>query len=298
MMRELASEGMTMVVVTHEIGFAREVGDQVVFMDEGVVIEQGDPKAVLDKPEAGAHQALPRAGAGALRCSQGGRHASPRAGLVRHERGRLTVSRGLGPRSPAELARGDGYDATRKVGAGSRIPLIAIGELQRMLTTLIRAAHIPASRDRRIEGLRPARRPVREGDTVLDVGANVGVAAAFFAGGCGAGVVHSFEPVLPIFEVLERNLARSRRASRTATGSAPAAGGRRSATTAELGDLGALRGSGGGAGNGAAGDAQPRPLRQDAEAQLEGRFETRAVECELRTVSEVLSESPSRMWIC
>ena len=40
-MRELAAEGMTMVVVTHEIGFAREVGDQVVFMDEGVVIEQG-----------------------------------------------------------------------------------------------------------------------------------------------------------------------------------------------------------------------------------------------------------------
>jgi ABC-type polar amino acid transport system ATPase subunit len=49
-MRELANEGMTMIVVTHEIGFAREVGDQVVFMDEGVVIEQGDPKQVLDKP--------------------------------------------------------------------------------------------------------------------------------------------------------------------------------------------------------------------------------------------------------
>ena len=49
-MRELASEGMTMIVVTHEIGFAREVGDQVVFMDEGVVMEQGDPKQVLDDP--------------------------------------------------------------------------------------------------------------------------------------------------------------------------------------------------------------------------------------------------------
>ena len=41
---------MTMLVVTHEIGFAREVGDQVVFMDGGVVVEQGDPKAVLDNP--------------------------------------------------------------------------------------------------------------------------------------------------------------------------------------------------------------------------------------------------------
>ena len=50
-MRELAAEGMTMVVVTHEIGFARDVGDQVVFMDEGVVIEQGEPKAVLDNPK-------------------------------------------------------------------------------------------------------------------------------------------------------------------------------------------------------------------------------------------------------
>ena len=50
-MRELAAEGMTMVVVTHEIGFAREVGDQVVFMDEGVVVEHGPPKTVLDKPK-------------------------------------------------------------------------------------------------------------------------------------------------------------------------------------------------------------------------------------------------------
>jgi polar amino acid transport system ATP-binding protein len=50
-MRELASEGMTMIVVTHEIGFAREVGDQVVFMDEGQVVEQGDPKSILDSPK-------------------------------------------------------------------------------------------------------------------------------------------------------------------------------------------------------------------------------------------------------
>jgi ABC-type polar amino acid transport system ATPase subunit len=50
-MRELASEGMTMIVVTHEMGFAREVGDRVVFMDEGVIVEQGKPKDVLDKPK-------------------------------------------------------------------------------------------------------------------------------------------------------------------------------------------------------------------------------------------------------
>jgi polar amino acid transport system ATP-binding protein len=49
-MRELAEEGMTMLVVTHEIGFAREVADKVVFMDGGVIVEQGKPADVLDNP--------------------------------------------------------------------------------------------------------------------------------------------------------------------------------------------------------------------------------------------------------
>ncbi|MFI8101217.1 amino acid ABC transporter ATP-binding protein [Streptomyces sp. NPDC086023] len=49
-MRRLAADGMTMVVVTHEIGFAREVADTAVFMDEGVVVEAGDPRQVLTEP--------------------------------------------------------------------------------------------------------------------------------------------------------------------------------------------------------------------------------------------------------
>ncbi|HEX6460166.1 MAG TPA: amino acid ABC transporter ATP-binding protein [Thermoleophilaceae bacterium] len=49
-MRELARSGMTMVVVTHEIGFAREAGDTLVFMDGGVVVEQGEPREVLANP--------------------------------------------------------------------------------------------------------------------------------------------------------------------------------------------------------------------------------------------------------
>jgi polar amino acid transport system ATP-binding protein len=49
-MRGLATEGMTMIVVTHEMGFAREVGDTVVFMDGGVVVESGDPRVVLTSP--------------------------------------------------------------------------------------------------------------------------------------------------------------------------------------------------------------------------------------------------------
>ena len=50
-MKNLAREGMTMVVVTHEMGFAREVADRVVFMADGVVVETGDPKVLFDAPE-------------------------------------------------------------------------------------------------------------------------------------------------------------------------------------------------------------------------------------------------------
>ncbi len=50
-MRALAEEGMTMIVVTHEIGFAREVGDTLVFMDEGVVVESGAPREVIANPQ-------------------------------------------------------------------------------------------------------------------------------------------------------------------------------------------------------------------------------------------------------
>jgi ABC-type polar amino acid transport system ATPase subunit len=50
-MRDLAKVGMTMLVVTHEMQFAREVGDHLVFMDEGVIVEQGKPVDVLDRPK-------------------------------------------------------------------------------------------------------------------------------------------------------------------------------------------------------------------------------------------------------
>jgi polar amino acid transport system ATP-binding protein len=49
-MKQLARDGMTMVVVTHEMGFAREVGDQLAFMDEGVIVERGQPKEVFANP--------------------------------------------------------------------------------------------------------------------------------------------------------------------------------------------------------------------------------------------------------
>ncbi len=50
-MKTLAAEGMTMMVVTHEMGFAREVGDKLVFMDGGVIVEEGDPAQVLSDPQ-------------------------------------------------------------------------------------------------------------------------------------------------------------------------------------------------------------------------------------------------------
>ncbi|GMB09817.1 amino acid ABC transporter ATP-binding protein (PAAT family) [Thermolongibacillus altinsuensis] len=50
-MKQLAKEGMTMVVVTHEMGFAREVGDRVIFMDDGVIVEEGTPSDIFDQPK-------------------------------------------------------------------------------------------------------------------------------------------------------------------------------------------------------------------------------------------------------
>ena len=50
-MVDLASEGMTMIVVSHEMGFARQVADRVIFMDEGQIVEQNEPKEFFDSPK-------------------------------------------------------------------------------------------------------------------------------------------------------------------------------------------------------------------------------------------------------
>ena len=50
-MKRLAEEGMTMVVVTHEMGFAREVADRVLFMDDGVIMEEGTPEEIFGNPK-------------------------------------------------------------------------------------------------------------------------------------------------------------------------------------------------------------------------------------------------------
>ena len=58
-MRELARSGMTMIVVTHEMGFAREVADRVVFMADGEIVEVGTPEHFFQSPDRGAHQGVP-----------------------------------------------------------------------------------------------------------------------------------------------------------------------------------------------------------------------------------------------
>ena len=50
-MKDLAKEGMTMVVVTHEMGFAREVGDRILFMDNGNIVEEGTPEEIFSNPK-------------------------------------------------------------------------------------------------------------------------------------------------------------------------------------------------------------------------------------------------------
>jgi len=50
-MRELAEEKMTMVVVTHEMGFAKEVADRILFMDQGIIMEEGTPEQIFDHPK-------------------------------------------------------------------------------------------------------------------------------------------------------------------------------------------------------------------------------------------------------
>jgi polar amino acid transport system ATP-binding protein len=59
--RELAGEGMTMVIATHEMGFARDVADRVCFLDGGVILEEGPPRQILSEPkEARTRQFLDR----------------------------------------------------------------------------------------------------------------------------------------------------------------------------------------------------------------------------------------------
>ena len=59
-MKQLAEDGMTMIVVTHQMSFARECGDRILFLDEGVIVEEGSPESMLSHPEEERTQAFLR----------------------------------------------------------------------------------------------------------------------------------------------------------------------------------------------------------------------------------------------
>lgn len=132
---------------------------------------------------------------------------------------------------------------------------------------------------------------VREGDVVLDVGANVGVAAAFFASQCGAGLVHSFEPVTPIFRMLSENLrhfptcvghnyglsSSSRRAPVTYYPQADAMSGLYADASEDRARVRTYMINSG-------------MSEAKADRKLDGRYDAVTLECELRTLSSVLRE--------
>jgi FkbM family methyltransferase len=132
---------------------------------------------------------------------------------------------------------------------------------------------------------------VSEGDVVVDVGANVGVAAVFFASQCGAGLVHSFEPVSPVFELLRENVR-----------DLPACVVHNQGLAAAPGRVPITFYPGAAAMSGLYADPKrDRALVRtallnaglsgdEAEEQLEGRYEAQTVMCELRTVSSFLRE--------
>ena len=133
---------------------------------------------------------------------------------------------------------------------------------------------------------------VRVGDVVLDVGANVGVAAVFFATQCGAGQVHSFEPVPPLFELLRENVADLPACVAHPYGLSSAAG---------AGAITFYRGAAAMSGLYADAERDRALVRTalanrgihgaDADAQLAGRYEPRTFACELRTLSGFLREA-------
>ena len=138
-------DGMTMIVVTHEIGFAREVGDQVVFMDGGVVVEQGEPARGDREPAARAHAGVPLEGAIARR-----RRPGPGSGVL----------------APGESA---GVDAEAHGQACSRcatVRVVSLAEVEhadalarprRPTSAAVRGQHVG---DRARHGAEPRRAPV------------------------------------------------------------------------------------------------------------------------------------------
>ena len=96
-MKQLAVDGMTMVVVTHEMGFAKEVADGVALMDGGVIVEQGPPREVLENPQGRPHQAVPLQGARVARADNWRERTGAGGGFASRARPRTVRARSSPP---------------------------------------------------------------------------------------------------------------------------------------------------------------------------------------------------------
>ena len=106
-LKELADEGWTMVIVTHELAFAREVADEVLFFDDGIILERGAPKALLTQPHPRADTALPGPDPATLRGLRSGRHGPMRARMRDLDPGAPHEPRGQGGSQPRRAAHRD-----------------------------------------------------------------------------------------------------------------------------------------------------------------------------------------------
>ena len=124
-MKELAEENMTMVVVTHEMGFAREVGDKVLFLEDGIIMEQGTPDEIFPGEKAQAHRAQ------ALRPRRGGRELRALPGGDAGDRGGVRLGQiHPGPGHPGPYA-GDSGERVLRGAEGHQLP----GLLRRQAAT-------------------------------------------------------------------------------------------------------------------------------------------------------------------
>jgi ABC-type multidrug transport system ATPase subunit len=136
-MIELAEEGMTMLCVTHEMGFARQVANRVIFMDQGQIVEQNEPEEFFNNPQIRPDEAVPQPDPRSLTCLAGAERGGTQDGVGRHapfgqpladarraplttrvERAVMIGQRGIVPVGlrVADQDQGTGHDGARKRG--------------------------------------------------------------------------------------------------------------------------------------------------------------------------------------
>ena len=160
-LKELADEGWTMVIVTHELAFAREVADEVLFFDDGVIVERGAPKDLCSQPAARAHAALPRSPAAPPRgLSPSSVGATPRKGERRARESWRAVRHRRADRARA-FRRRSRRSSYRHSSASRRARLVRPVRVQRPSASTTRSlscAPRPRSRSRSTSGCRRATR--------------------------------------------------------------------------------------------------------------------------------------------